>query len=108
MVGLHGMERPSTLEEVDGGRGHPPRPQRRGGRRIGSRASEGGDGGGAEEREKKHKGPIHIHVTLLFTLEDTGVGIPAAPRDRVFTPFAELHNCDTKSSGGVGSGLSLA
>lgn len=64
----------------------------------------GGEGG----EEKKHEGPVHREVTLLFSVEDTGAGIPPAAGDRVFAPFAKLHNSATKSSGGAGIGLSLA
>ena len=55
-----------------------------------------------------------IHVALAeregaVTLEvrDTGIGIPAADRERVFEPFTQVEQDRTRRAGGTGLGLSV-
>lgn len=40
-------------------------------------------------------------------VEDTGPGIPASERERVFAPFVQLDESLTRNAGGVGLGLAL-
>jgi two-component system sensor histidine kinase/response regulator len=56
-----------------------------------------------------HDGEIALHVQrdekgIRFDVRDTGVGIPAAVRDRIFEPFTQL---DSKRASGAGLGLSI-
>ncbi len=46
--------------------------------------------------------------TVEIAVEDDGPGIPAAERDRVFTPFYRLDRSRDRATGGFGLGLSIA
>ncbi len=46
-------------------------------------------------------------VDLLFTVEDTGVGIPDGSEDIIFSKFQQLDGSNTRSHGGLGIGLSI-
>ncbi|TPX63670.1 hypothetical protein SpCBS45565_g06425 [Spizellomyces sp. 'palustris'] len=46
-------------------------------------------------------------VSLLFTVVDTGIGIPRSKINRLFIPFSQIDNEVTRGSG-VGTGLGLA
>ena len=45
--------------------------------------------------------------TLLFTVEDTGPGIPAAARALIFEPFAQADASGSCRAGGLGLGLAI-
>ena len=56
-----------------------------------------------------HEGTITLHVkttekTVLFTVEDTGIGIPADQAEHIFAEFVQLNNFSI----GTGIGLSVA
>jgi len=44
---------------------------------------------------------------LEFSVRDTGRGIPAAKRDRLFKPFSQADDATTRHYGGTGLGLSI-
>ncbi|WP_042169983.1 sensor histidine kinase [Paenibacillus gorillae] len=44
---------------------------------------------------------------VIVTLEDTGIGIPAEARDKIFEPFFTVNKDRARRSGGTGLGLSL-
>lgn len=47
------------------------------------------------------------HVTLRFTVADTGVGLPLEGRDRLFQPFSQLGEA-AAAQGGAGLGLAIS
>lgn len=46
-------------------------------------------------------------VDLIFTVSDTGIGIPDAYKARIFEPFQQVSTGDTRQHGGVGLGLHI-
>ncbi len=65
-----------------------------------------------------HEGGIWIRVgmraeldgrtTLLTTIQDTGIGLPADMRDEIFESFAQRDSSLTRQHGGLGVGLAIA
>ncbi|KAK1315030.1 Histidine kinase 4 [Acorus calamus] len=47
-------------------------------------------------------------VTLMVSVEDTGIGIPMHAQDRVFTPFMQADSSTSRTHGGTGIGLSIS
>lgn len=46
-------------------------------------------------------------ISLLVTVEDTGVGIPVEAQSRIFTPFMQADSSTSRTYGGTGIGLSI-
>ncbi|TYJ43053.1 hypothetical protein E1A91_A03G127800v1 [Gossypium mustelinum] len=64
------------------------------------------------DEELRYDAPINTideasrGVTLMVSVEDTGIGIPLIVQDRVFTPFMQADSSTSRNYGGTGIGLS--
>ena len=48
------------------------------------------------------------HISVLFEIKDTGIGITPEMQDYLFDAFTQGDNSDTRKFGGAGLGLSIS
>ena len=64
---------------------------------------------GGAEAAASHGSAFHAGPgSTVFTVADTGPGIPGDQRGRVFEPFQQADGSITRAAGGTGLGLSIA
>ncbi|WP_052496017.1 ATP-binding protein [Pedobacter lusitanus] len=65
------------------------------------------DNGGRVEISVSIKNRSQDHISLLFAVKDSGIGIPRNKQEIIFEPFLQANNNITKRYGGTGLGLAI-
>jgi PAS domain S-box-containing protein len=65
------------------------------------------DRGGITVKVEAIPNPDNL-VTLVFSVKDTGIGVPAFGMERLFHPFSQVDASTTRQYGGTGLGLAIS
>ena len=65
-------------------------------------------GGGRVRVEARLSARSDNHVTIRFSVSDTGIGMTDEQVDQLFVPFAQADSSTTREYGGTGLGLSIS
>ncbi len=57
---------------------------------------------------RQYSETVNEHLPLLFTIQDTGIGIPKAEQARIFDTFQQVDSSFSKRHQGTGLGLSIS
>lgn len=47
-------------------------------------------------------------INIIFSVKDTGIGMPNASLEKLFKPFEQIHNTNERKYGGTGLGLAIS
>jgi len=47
-------------------------------------------------------------INIVFSVKDTGIGMPSHSQEKLFKPFEQIHNTNKRKYGGTGLGLAIS
>ncbi len=68
---------------------------------------ESGEAGSSEENERVQRMERTARIHLMFSVSDTGIGVPVSKRSSIFERFMQVDSSTTRRHGGTGLGLAI-